>query len=161
MYFQIPAGFIPYPLVRAPWLRRFHQVRRTGGTRIDKPRGRVSRRPVLCHYACVAYDEGLATRLLDLLEGEPGLAEKKMFGGLAVMLGGNLAVGVFGDDLLVRADPAQQDQLLAEPGARPFEMTRRPMKGWIVVDASMCAEDEDLSRWVSRGVEHARSLPPK
>ena len=108
----------------------------------------------------MAYDEGLAVRLLDILREEAGLAEKKMFGGLAVLLGGNMAVGVHGDDLLVRTDPEQQDILLAEPGTRPFDMTGRPMKGWIVIDASMCAEDDDLRRWVSRGVAHARSLPP-
>ncbi len=117
--------------------------------------------PSLCDYAGVAYDEGLAIRLLGILGEEDGLAQKKMFGGLAVLLGGHMAVGVYGDDLLVRTDPGQQDMLLAEPGTRPFAMTGRPMKGWIVVDASMCAEDEDLRRWVSRGVAHARSLPPK
>jgi TfoX/Sxy family transcriptional regulator of competence genes len=109
----------------------------------------------------VAYDEGLAVRLLDILGGEVGLAERKMFGGLAVLLGGNMAVGVFGDDLLVRTDPGQRELLLAEPGTRPFDLTGRPMKGWIVVDASICAEDDDLRRWVSYGVDHARSLPPK
>jgi TfoX/Sxy family transcriptional regulator of competence genes len=115
----------------------------------------------LCDDARVAYDEGLAARLLDILGGEPGLAEKKMFGGLAILLGGNMAVGVYGDDLLVRTDPGEQAALLAEPGTRPFDMAKRPMKGWIVVDAGQCAEDDDLSRWVSRGVAHARSLPPK
>jgi TfoX/Sxy family transcriptional regulator of competence genes len=63
--------------------------------------------------------------LLDILGEEAGLAEKKMFGGLAVLLGGNMAVGVYGDDLLVRTDPGQQDMLLAEPGTRPFDMTGR------------------------------------
>ena len=109
----------------------------------------------------MAYDEGLATRLLDILRDEAGLTQRKMFGGLAILLGGNMAVGVYGDGLLVRIDPGQQDMLLAEPGTRPFDMVSRPMKGWIVVDASMCAEDEDLRRWVVRGVGHARSLPPK
>jgi hypothetical protein len=129
-----------------------------------RARATVTRRPpvpCLCDYARVAYDEGLAIRLLDILGEEDGLAEKKMFGGLAVLLGGNMAAGVYGDDLLVRTDPGQQDMLLAEPGTRPFDMTGRPMKGWIVVDASMCAEDEDLRRWVSRGVAYARRLPPK
>ena len=115
----------------------------------------------MCEYAYVAYDEGLATRLREILGEEPGLAEKKMFGGLAVLLAGNMAVGVYGDDLLVRIDPGQQATLLAEPGTRPFDMTSRPMKGWIVVSATMCAEDADLRRWVSRGVTYARSLPPK
>lgn len=109
----------------------------------------------------MAYDEGLAIRLRDTLGDEAGFAEKKMFGGLAILLGGHMAAGVYGDDLLVRTDPGQQDTLLAEPGTRPFDMTGRPMKGWIVVAASMCAEDDDLRRWVSRGVAHARSLPPK
>ena len=117
--------------------------------------------PSVCDYACVAYDEGLAIRLLDILGEEAGLAQKKMFGGLAVLVGGNMAVGVYGDDLLVRTDPGQQDMLLAEPGTRLFDMTGRPMKGWIAVDAGMCAEDDDLRCWVSRGVAHARSLPPK
>lgn len=116
---------------------------------------------MLCDYAFMAYDEGLARRLLDILGGEAGLAAKKMFGGLAILLDGNMAVGVYGDDLLVRTDPRQQSMLLTEPGTRPFDMTSRPMKGWIVVDASMCGEDDDLRRWVSRGVAHARSLPPK
>ena len=120
----------------------------------------LPRRP-LCNDGCVAYDEGLAARLLDLLGEHAGLAEKKMFGGLAMMLGGNMAVGVYGDDLLVRTDPKLQDMLLAEPGTRPFDLASRPMKGWIVVAASMCSEDEDLRRWVSRGVAYAHSLPPK
>ncbi|MDQ2804632.1 MAG: TfoX/Sxy family protein [Pseudomonadota bacterium] len=109
----------------------------------------------------MAYDEGLAVRLLDMLHDEPGLAEKKMFGGLAILLGGRMAVGVYGDGLLVHTDPGHQDKLLTEPGTRPFDMSGRPMKGWILVDASVCAEDDDLRRWVSRGVAHARSLPPK
>lgn len=109
----------------------------------------------------MAFDEGLATRVRDLVVGEDGLAEKKMFGGLALLLHGNMAVGVHGDGLIVRADPAAQDALLAEPGARLFDMTGRPMKGWLVVDPEGCAEDDDLRRWVARGIEHARSLPPK
>ena len=109
----------------------------------------------------MAYDEGLVTRIRDMIGGEPGLAEKKMFGGLAMLLEGNMAVGVRGDDLIVRTDPDQQEQLLAEPGARVFDLTGRPMKGWLLVDASGCAEDSDLRRWVDRGVAYARSLPPK
>lgn len=109
----------------------------------------------------MAYDEGLATRLRDLMGGEPGLAEKKMFGGLAMLLNGNMAVGVHGDDLIVRTDPDQQERLLAEPGARVFDMTGRPMKGWLLVDPNGFGEDADLRRWVDRGVAYARSLPPK
>ena len=73
----------------------------------------------------MAYDDGLAARLLEILGEQAGLAEKKMFGGLAMMLNGNMAVGVYGDDLLVRTDPGQQDLLLAEPGTRPFDMAGR------------------------------------
>jgi len=109
----------------------------------------------------MAFDEGLATRVRDLVADEAGLSEKKMFGGLAMLLHGNMAVGVHGDGLLVRSDPAAQDELLAEPGARVFDMTGRPMKGWLVVDPEGCAEDVDLKRWVARGVTYARSLPPK
>jgi TfoX/Sxy family transcriptional regulator of competence genes len=109
----------------------------------------------------VAYDEGLATRLRELIGDEPGLTEKKMFGGLAMLLAGNMAVGVHGEDLIVRTDPAQHEAQLAEPGARPFDLTGRPMKGWIMVDAVGCAEDDDLKRWVARGVSYARGLPPK
>jgi TfoX/Sxy family transcriptional regulator of competence genes len=109
----------------------------------------------------MAYDEGLATRVRKLLDDEHGLVEKKMFGGLAMMLDGNMAVGVHGDGLIVRADPASHDDLLAEPGARTFDMTGRPMKGWLVVDAEGCTAAKDLRRWVRRGVAYARSLPPK
>jgi len=115
----------------------------------------------VCDDAVVAYDEGVAIRIRELLGGEPGLVEKKMFGGLAILLAGNMAVGVSGDALIVRTDPAQQEALLAETGARPFDLTGRPMKGWLLVDPDGFAEDEDLRRWVDRGVVHARSLPPK
>lgn len=109
----------------------------------------------------VAYDEGLATRVRDLIGDEGGLAEKKMFGGLAMLLDGNMAVGVHGDDLIVRTDPAEHEMLLGEPGAGPFDLTGRPMKGWILVGPSGCTEHDDLRRWVERGVTYARSLPPK
>jgi TfoX/Sxy family transcriptional regulator of competence genes len=109
----------------------------------------------------MAYDEGLATRLRELLDDEPGVVEKKMFGGLALLIGGNMAVGVHKDALLARTDPARQEELLAEPGTRVFDLTGRPMKGWLLVDPRGCAEDDDLRRWVERGVEYARSLPPK
>jgi TfoX/Sxy family transcriptional regulator of competence genes len=109
----------------------------------------------------VAYDEGLATRLRDLIGAEPGLTERRMFGGLAMLLHGNMAVGVHGEALIVRTDPGQQEKLLAEPGARLFDLTGRPMKGWLQVEPDGCAEDADLRRWVDRGVAYARGLPPK
>jgi TfoX/Sxy family transcriptional regulator of competence genes len=109
----------------------------------------------------MAYDEGLAIRLRELLSDADGVTAKKMFGGLAVLLHGNMAVGVVRDELLVRTDPDDQEAWLAEPGTRVFDMTARPMKGWILVAPDACAEDDDLARWVSRGVEYALSLPPK
>jgi hypothetical protein len=109
----------------------------------------------------MAYDEGLATRVRDLLGERPGLAEKKMFGGLAFLLDGNMACGVRGDDLIVRVAAEEADAVRDEPGTRPFDLTGRPMKGWLMVGADGHAEDDDLRRWVARGVAHASSLPPK
>jgi hypothetical protein len=109
----------------------------------------------------VAYDEGLATRLRDLLGAQIGLSEKKMFGGLAMLLHGNMAVAVHGDALIVRVDPGQHEALLGELGARVFDLTGRSMKGWLLIDAAGLAEDSDLRRWVDRGIAFAASLPPK
>jgi TfoX/Sxy family transcriptional regulator of competence genes len=109
----------------------------------------------------MAYDEGLATRVRDVLGDRPGLAEKQMFGGLAFLLHGNMACGVRGDDLIVRVAAEVADAAQDEPGTRPFDLTGRPMKGWLLVDADGHAEDEDLRRWVDRGVAYASSLPAK
>jgi hypothetical protein len=109
----------------------------------------------------MAYDEGLATRVRDLLGDQPGLAEKKMFGGLAFLLGGNMACGVRGEDLIVRLAAEETDAALAEPGTRLFDLTGRAMKGWLLVDPGGHAEDDDLRRWVGRGVAYAHTLPPK
>jgi TfoX/Sxy family transcriptional regulator of competence genes len=109
----------------------------------------------------MAYDEGLATRVREAIGEQPGLTEKQMFGGLAFLLGGNMACGVRGDDLIVRVAADAADAALEEPGARPFDLTGRPMKGWPLVDADGHAEDDDLRRWVGRGVAYALSLPPK
>jgi TfoX/Sxy family transcriptional regulator of competence genes len=114
-----------------------------------------------CNDVLMTFDEGLAVRIRDIVADEDGLTEKRMFGGLAMLLHGNMAVGVHGDGLIVRADPASQEALLAEPGARVFDMTGRPMKGWLMVDPEGCGEDDQLRRWVARGVDYARSLPPK
>jgi hypothetical protein len=109
----------------------------------------------------MAYDEGLATRVRELLGGETGLAEMQMFGGVAFLLDGNMACGVRGDDLLVRADPAMHNTHTAEAGVRPDDLTGRPVKGWLLVEPIGHGEDDDLRRWVGRGVAYARSLPPK
>ncbi len=109
----------------------------------------------------MAYDEKLASRVRDLLEGEPGLAEKKMFGGLAFLLDGNMAVCVSGDALMVRLPTDQVEDALAEPGARPSDMGGRPMKGWLLVDPPGHAKVKDLRRWVDRCTAYARTFPPK
>jgi TfoX N-terminal domain len=115
-----------------------------------------------CDDAEVAYDEGLATRVRDLIGDEPGLVEKKMFGGLAMMLDGNMAVGVHGENLIVRAAPEQYEQLLGEPGARPFDLTGWPMRGWLLVDpAGKTPRTSTFAAGSDRGFAFARSLLAK
>jgi TfoX/Sxy family transcriptional regulator of competence genes len=110
----------------------------------------------------VAFDEGLAGRVRDLLDGQPDVAERKMFGGVAFLLGGNMCCGVIGDDLIVRLDPPQAERLLAfESGARPMDFTGRPMRGWLYVAPEAVAEDADLETWVGRAEDFAASLPSK
>ncbi len=107
----------------------------------------------------MAYDEELAARIRDLVANEPALTEKKMFGGLAFLVGGNMAVAASGQGgLLVRVDPAESDALIASSSARPMEMRGREMAGWLRVDP---AGDDELATWVGRGVSFARSLAPK
>jgi TfoX/Sxy family transcriptional regulator of competence genes len=109
----------------------------------------------------VAYDEDLADRIRGVLPDEP-VVEKKMFGGLAFLVAGNMSVAASGQGgLLVRVDPEETETLLGEPGAAEFEMGGRgPMKGWLRVSPDVL-DDETLQRWVDRGVGYARSLPPK
>jgi len=109
----------------------------------------------------MAYDEGLAERVRDLFNGAPDVAEKKMFGGVAFMVAGNMACGIIGDDLLVRVARDDYDSTLALPYARQMDMTGRPMRGFVVVDAEGLAEDADLEEWVERGVDFVQTLPPK
>ncbi|HET7855985.1 MAG TPA: TfoX/Sxy family protein [Gaiellaceae bacterium] len=110
----------------------------------------------------MAYDEELAERIRELLGNEAGVAEQKMFGGLAFLIGGNMAVGASGQGgILVRVDPAQSDELVASTDARPMEMRGREMKGWLRVDANSVGTKGELAKWVERGVGYARSLPPK
>jgi TfoX/Sxy family transcriptional regulator of competence genes len=110
----------------------------------------------------VAYDEELADRIRELVEDEPDLTEKQMFGGLAFLIGGNMAVSASGrGGLLVRVDPEQTDELLAEPNAEPFEMRGREMKGWLRVGPAGIGSKPELEAWVARGTAYARSLPPK
>ena len=110
----------------------------------------------------VAYDEELADRIRDLLGAESGLTEKKMFGGLAFLLGGNMAVAASGrGGVLVRIDPAQSDRLVATTNARLMEMRGRRMKGWLRVDPDDVRTERQLAKWVKLGATYARSLPAK
>ena len=110
----------------------------------------------------MAYDEQLADRIRDEVEGEPNLTEQKMFGGLAFLVGGHMAVAASGQGgLMLRCDPDETEALLAEPGAQEFEMRGKAMRGWLRVEASAVEGDEALATWVARGTAYARSLPPK
>jgi TfoX/Sxy family transcriptional regulator of competence genes len=108
------------------------------------------------------YDEDLAVRVRELVALEPGLTEKKMFGGLAFLIGGHMAVAASGQGgLLIRVDPASSEALRASSSARPMEMGGRAMSGWLRVDAEQVATMRQLKTWVARGVSFARTLPPK
>ncbi|MGH8949328.1 MAG: TfoX/Sxy family protein [Acidimicrobiia bacterium] len=109
----------------------------------------------------MAYDEALADRVRERLSDNPEISERKMFGGIAFMLSGNMAVGVSKDDLMVRIDPDDQDEALAQSGVRVFDMAGRSMKGWILVAPEATEDDTDLARWVAAGIDFAGSLPPK
>jgi hypothetical protein len=110
----------------------------------------------------MAYDEDLAGRVRELIGEERRLTEMRMFGGLAFLIGGNMAVGVSGQGgLMVRVDPDETEALMAKPHAGPFEMRGRGMKGWLRVDAEGVRTKRQLEPWVRRGIGYARSLPPK
>ncbi len=110
----------------------------------------------------MAYDEQLADRVRAQLAIRAGLTERKMFGGIAFMVGGNMACGVIGDELIVRVATRG-----LRPGARPrehtrqFDFTGRPMRGFVCVTPAGLADDDELSGWVDAGADHAASLPPK
>ena len=108
----------------------------------------------------MAYDEALAERIRDRLTEMPGVTDKRMFGGIAFMTDGNMTVGVTGDDLMVRVGPDATEEALAQPGARPFDMTGRPMRGWVVVDGAEL-DDDVLSEWIERARSFVATLPPK
>lgn len=109
------------------------------------------------------YDPNLADRIRALLEGAPGLVERKMFGGVGFMIQGNMAAGASSQGgLIVRTSKEESVALVqAEPGAALMEQRGRPMRGWVLVEADQVADDEALARWVRRGRAHACSLPPK
>jgi hypothetical protein len=110
----------------------------------------------------MAYDEALAGEVRDILGDRPDVTEQRMFGGLAFLVGGNMAVCVRGrGGLLVRVDPVEHDDLLAEPGTETMIMRGRPMRGWLAVEPVACASRADLAAWVERGLTYALTLPAK
>jgi len=110
----------------------------------------------------MAYDEDLATRIRDLIGPDPELTEKKMFGGLAFLIRGHMAISASGQGgVLVHVDPERSGDLVATTKATTAVMQGREMPGWLRVSPEDLASDDDLSRWVDIGIRHARSLPPK
>ncbi|SRR6266536_1765495 len=110
----------------------------------------------------MSYDQDLAGRIRRLIGSDPGLTEKKMFGGLAFLIRGNMAIAASGQGgAMVRVDPAQSDSLVAMTGARPAEMRGRPMPGWLRVSSEDLRTDDQLAAWVQRGTGYARSLPAR
>lgn len=108
----------------------------------------------------MAYDEELADRVRELLQAEEGLVEKRMFGGLAFLIDGHMAVGASSQGgLMVRVEPAETEALVRAPHARRFEMRGRALAGWLLVGPDGLVTDEQVARWVTRGVTYARSLP--
>ena len=110
----------------------------------------------------MAYDEELANRIREVVQSEAGLSEKRMFGGLAFLINGNMAVSASGQGgLLLRIDPTQAEALVSEEHVQRFEMRGREMDGWLRVDTPAVQTDDALRRWVKHGVAYARSLAPK
>jgi hypothetical protein len=109
----------------------------------------------------MAYDEALAQRLRDALAGREGLIEKKMFGGLAFMLHGNMCVGVMGEELMARVDPARFDEVVVRPGAHPFAMGGRSMAGWVLVDSAQIGDPQTLAAWIDEADQFVKTLPKK
>ena len=110
----------------------------------------------------MSYDEDLAIRIRELIAGEPGVAEQRMFGGLAFLVAGNMSVAAVGQGgLMVRVDPDDTETHVAKAHVRRFEMRGRSIRGWLLVDDEGVQTKEQLEPWVKLGVAYARSLPPK
>ncbi len=109
----------------------------------------------------MAYDEVLADRIRDVLSARAEVSERKMFGGIAFMLAGNMACGVLGEELIVRLGDSEGEKALNEDGVRPFDFTGKPMKGIVYVSPELTSDDAGLADWVEAGADYAASLPPK
>ena len=110
----------------------------------------------------MAYDEQLADRIRAHVEQEKGLTEKRMFGGLAFLINGRMAVAAGSKgDVMLRVDPKDTERLLQLPNASPVEMRGREMVGWLNLDANLISSEDEMAEWIQRGVSYAKSLPPK
>jgi hypothetical protein len=109
----------------------------------------------------MAYDEGLAQRLREQLDGLPAVTEKRMFGGIAFLHHGNMLVGVHKDELIARVGPDATEEALSRPGTRLFDITGRGMRGWVIVGGPTIDEDAVLAGWISDARAFVDSLPPK
>ncbi|MCY0933154.1 TfoX/Sxy family protein [Streptomyces sp. H34-S4] len=109
----------------------------------------------------MTYDEGLAQRIREQLGERPDLTEKRMFGGLSFLVGGNMTVGVVGDELISRVGPDQAEKALARPEARPMDFTGRPMRGWVTVSGPALTQDSVLHHWITTALAFTGTLPPK
>jgi TfoX/Sxy family transcriptional regulator of competence genes len=107
------------------------------------------------------YDETIAGRIRDALARKRGVVEKKMFGGVGFLLNGNMLVGVWKDSLIVRLDPDEYDDALQQPHAQEFDITGRPMKGWVLVEPEGVEEDDQLADWIERAMKFVKALPKK
>ena len=109
----------------------------------------------------MAYDKELAERVAQRLGGEPDLTEKRMFGGLAFLLGGQMAVAAIENGVMLRIDPDQREALIADPRVGPMVMQGRELAGWLTVELDAATPDAELDRWLAIGVAYVRTLPPK
>jgi TfoX/Sxy family transcriptional regulator of competence genes len=150
--------------------RRRRQSRRYDGRRTcpSVPLGRLraagfaAARPAVCTLVAMAYDQELAGRIRQLIGSDPELTEKKMFGGLAFLIRGNMAIAAASEGgAMVRVDPAQSDALVATTKATLLNMRGRDMPGWLRVSSDELRTDDRLAHWVEIGTGYARSLPPK
>ena len=109
----------------------------------------------------MAFDESLAVRIRDALARKKGVEEKKMFGGVGFLLHGNMLVGVWKDSLIARLGPDNHDDALLEPHVREFDITGRPMKGWVLVEPEGVEDDEQLKDWIERATKFVKTLSAK
>ena len=109
----------------------------------------------------MSYDEGLAERVREILEEEPGFAEKKMFGGICFLLFGNMVCGVVKDDVIIRVGAEKYEEAMKLPHTRKFDVTGRTLRGWVMILARGLDSDEELAEWVQKAVVFVRTLQAK